>query len=120
MVTKTKRKPLPAGEYNTTITSIRNTGKPNEYAITFQIETEQAKGMKTYIVFQRQYRIYTTIGAKNIHHACNKATKTFKGNFDGIREKVIVGSFHDNMSGWQFKSVAEFNKLLNESENLTP
>jgi hypothetical protein len=60
-----------------------------------------------FIVYNKPLNIYTTIVARNIHHACNKATKDLHGNFTGLLIQHSAGSFLH----YRFVSVAEFNRL---------
>lgn len=60
-----------------------------------------------YIVYHEPKKIYTTIGAKNIHHAFNKATKNFKGDYTG----VIKQNHNGHTMCCRFVTVAEFNRL---------
>lgn len=68
-----------------------------------------------FIVYHEPYRIYTTIAARNIHHAANKATKLFKGNFTGI----LLQNHPGHTMCCDFMSVAKFNAIINSYEKLT-
>lgn len=64
-----------------------------------------ADGMHPFYVYHLPSRTFTTIGASNIHHACNKATKEFQGEWSGITRSQP--GFN-----WKFKDVKNFNQIL--------
>lgn len=110
---RTPRK-LRNGIYTGTIASVKAGQNPNQLILTLSIDKKPpdiAPGMIKYNVYHTQLGKYTSIGAKNIHHACNKATKLFKGNFTGITSN---DGFHYNKR-YEFLSVAEFNRAIKET-----
>lgn len=73
---------------------------------------------KKYIVYHRKLKVFTTIGARNIHHAFNKATKEFKGNYTGLMESDKESSIDIEQlikKGWEFCNVALFNEVINSN-----
>jgi hypothetical protein len=72
-----------------------------------KLNSEPETGKKKFCVYLKKFVCYTSIGADNIHHASNKATKLFGPHWDNISEQVP--SFE---SIWTFCDVAEFNKRI--------
>jgi len=59
-----------------------------------------------FYVFHKPTRTYTALGAKNIHHATNKASKLYGGEWTGImRTKPAATS-------WTYVPVRKFGELL--------
>ena|SRR5258706_9414894 len=50
----------------------------------FNRETDPEEGHQRYFVYLIRFSVYTIIGAENIHHASNKATKLWGPNWDRI------------------------------------
>jgi hypothetical protein len=69
-------------------------------------ETNPEAGHMKFFVICHKLCIYTSIGADNIHHASNKATKLFGPNWSQITQDAGIGK------GYQFFGVTHFNDLL--------
>lgn len=72
----------------------------------------EAGHMKFFVACDR-LGIYTSIGADNIHHASNKATKLFGPHWSFIRDYYHS---HD-LGSMQHYPVAQFNELLRTLQN---
>lgn len=71
------------------------------------LEPPLEEGHRKYFVTYEPLCCYTTIGAENVHHAYNKATKLFKGKYT-----KLYRNFDNRSPNWEFLSVAEFGELL--------
>lgn len=71
----------------------------------------EENGQKYYVTYE-PLKAYTTIGATNIHHAFNKATKDFKGKYT-----KLIKVQPPRVLGWEFLSVKEFGELLRKVPN---
>lgn len=80
----------------------------------YQQDHDQERYTKKFYIWHMPLSIYTTIGADNIHHACNKATKMFQGEWSGICEKKLLG--------YEFKTIKDFNAIIRDYKTnpLTP
>lgn len=67
---------------------------------------EEEGGIKYYVVHQPTHT-YTAIGARNIHHAYNKATKLYGGKWTSMGKEVP--DFR-----WEYLPVADFGALIAE------
>lgn len=67
-----------------------------------------SEGMMKFCILHKDSRCYTIIGAKNIHHACNKATKLWKDGWNGVVEGI------PKKTNWKFVPVVDF-KLVNKN-----
>lgn len=76
--------------------------KTKEYPIAYY-----DTGVSKFCVFIRRFVCYTVIGADNIHHASNKATKLWGPHWDNISE--MKPPFH---SMWTYCGVIEFGKRV--------
>lgn len=66
------------------------------------------EGAIKFFVACHRLGIYTSIGADNVHHAFNKATKLFGPHWSFIRDE-----FHsEHIQGYEFQTVAKFNELI--------
>jgi len=74
----------------------------------FEAESKIEPKLQKYYVTYEPLKCYTSIGAENVYHAYNKATKEFKGKWSRI-VRHTNGQF---VAGWEFLSVADFNALL--------
>lgn len=63
----------------------------------------------TFYIYHRESKHYTSIAAKNIHHASNKATKEIYPLWNGLTDKII---YPKKLKNWTFLSVAQFNEFL--------
>lgn len=61
-----------------------------------------------YFVANQPLGIYTSIGAKNIHHASNKATKELGPKWSFIRGERLAGELRD----YQYVPRKQFSELL--------
>jgi len=97
--------PITAGDYEVRVTRIRAGSEPNSLIVTLEqvdVELEATK----FCIFHSQTKTYTVIGAKNIHHASNKAAKLWGAAWTGISRKLP-----DKLS-WKFLSVAKFGEMI--------
>lgn len=85
---------------------------PDAFELTADDKPEES-GQKYYVTYE-PLKAYTTIGAKNIHHAFNKATKEFKGKYTKL---VKVRPNDRTPAEWEFLSVKEFGELLRKVPN---
>jgi len=69
-------------------------------------EKSPTEGHESYQVLCHKLCIYTVIGADNLHHASNKATKLFGPHWGQITQDEGMGR------GYHFVPVAKFNELL--------
>jgi len=73
-------------------------------------ETIPTEGHQKYFVASSRLGIYTSIGADNLHHASNKATKLFgPSGWSFIRDEYHV---HDLM-GYHAKIYKDYKELIN-------
>lgn len=77
------------------------------------MKTNPEKGKKRFNVVLKKLVSYTSIGADNIHHACNKATKLWGPNWDFISENEPVTPI------WKFVDVKEFGKRIKTVSKLS-
>lgn len=76
-------------------------------------ESQNEIGLQKYFVTYEPLQVYTTIGAKNVHHAFNKASKEFKGKYTHIwNHATWQRKDRTGFNAWEFLSVAEFSELL--------
>ena len=69
--------------------------------------SEPEEGAHRYCVYLRRFLCYTVIGAENIHHAANKATKLWGPHWSHLSyEQPGFNSIQ------HFVSVKEFGKLI--------
>ncbi len=69
--------------------------------------SEPEEGAKRFCVYLKRFVCYTVIGAENIHHASNKATKLWGPYWTNI------GSIQPGFNSmWTFVTVKEFGKLI--------
>lgn len=66
-----------------------------------------------YFVACEKLGIYTSIGAKNIHHASNKATKQLGNSWSFIRGERFAHILRD----YQFVNVKQFGELTKTLQN---
>ena len=71
-------------------------------------ETNPEEGHTRFFIANRKLGIYTSIGADNIHHASNKATKLFGQHWDFMRHEHNCSE----LRGYEHMCVAKFNELL--------
>lgn len=64
-------------------------------------------GIKYYVLHSKT-KSYTAIGAKNVSHAFNKATKLFAGLWSSLQAK------EPDQNSWTYISVVEFGELIKE------
>lgn len=104
---------IPSGDYSVTLAKVdvnRATGVIQlEFAMhdDAAVELYAGSGIEKYWVFDTKTKSYTAMGARNIHHAANKATKLWQGRWDGITRKKLR-----DINGWQYKSVKEFGVIM--------
>lgn len=72
-------------------------------------ETIPEAGAQSFLVLNEQSKKYTLIGADNIHHAENKATKLFGIGWNTIKFGYQIA---DVMKCYSFLPVKQFNQLL--------
>lgn len=107
MVMKLDRPNTP--EHNTHIKTIFNTIPVDD-----NIDINYCgEGHNCYFVACEKLGIYTSIGADNIHHASNKATKLFGAHWGFLRPH---NNCHELM-GYQHFPVAEFGGLIKTLQN---
>lgn len=91
--------------------------RPGKFTLTNVKEVKEKKpsipeaGQFKFFVLCERVTLYTTIGADNVHHASNKATKLFGPNWS----MVTVEPYH--CRGYEFISVAAFNKIVRTLPN---
>lgn len=85
-------------------------------------DTQQSKtnslpedGHEKFFVCCSRLMIYTAIGAENIHHASNKATKLFGPKWTSL--KRANNDHHFSMRLWEYLGVVAFKELLNTLPN---
>lgn len=70
--------------------------------------TDPSAGHLCFFVANKKLGIYTSIGAENIHHVGNKATKLFGDKWDFVRHERNC----EELRGYQHCTVAIFIALL--------
>lgn len=81
--------------------------EPQDWLVAQGVNTN-GKKMLPFYVYHLPSRTFTTLGAENIHHACNKATKEFQGEWSGIT-RTRPGY------NWSFKDIKHFNEIIKRS-----
>jgi len=76
-----------------------------EFASEIKPEIETAR---FFVLYHPSYT-YTALGASNIHHAANKASKLYKGKWTGLTSIQPIGA-------WRYLDVKEFGKHLKQQD----
>lgn len=66
----------------------------------------QPKILFKFYIFHAPSHTYTAIGAENIFHACNKATKLWKDKWSGVARICPTNPY------WKFRSIKNFGALI--------
>lgn len=117
------RKPLKSGEYAMQITSIKPSKIPNIYimqmtispvikTIAKDLEKIDPTELKTFFIMNSKLNIYTSIGAKNVYHASNKATQMFGSRWSSLCQYNAGVPRH-----YQHQTVADFGELIRTLPN---
>lgn len=76
-------------------------------------QTVPDEGATKYLVGCHKLGIYTAIGADNVHHAANKATKLFGPHWSLLRNTFQSGAFEN----YEFYTVANFSAAIKALKN---
>lgn len=76
--------------------------------LSLRLKDDEVGAIRFY-VYHAPSKTYTSIGARNIHHAANKVTKLFRGDWTGLTK---IKPAHEK---WTFKTVKEFGQLIKEA-----
>lgn len=74
--------------------------------------SDPSAGVYSFMIFNSKLSIYTSIGADNIHHASNKATKLFGNCWTSLKVNTHNNVFEAGRMGYTCYSVAEFSELI--------
>jgi hypothetical protein len=75
-------------------------------------KTVPEEGHESFIVACNRVACYTTIGADNMHHASNKATKLFGPGWTSVRLKTDSVLFKLAREEYQFLDVKKFGQIV--------
>jgi hypothetical protein len=98
---------IKSGDYEVRVTRIREGNEPNSLIVTLEQVEVDLEATK-FCIFHAQTKTYTVIGAKNIHHAANKAAKLWGAAWTGISRKLP-----DKLS-WKFLAVRKFGEIVKQ------
>lgn len=93
---------VPEGIHEATLVSIRSGGDPLTVVLTFELHKPDERHEKFYILHS-QFKVYTMLAAKNIHHAGNKAAKLFGDNWDVLAKRCPNSNSYKYLSMKDFK-----------------
>lgn len=128
--TKTRKKGMKPGIYNAMIDGVVDHGdgtvtvkmtligkgfKYTERLTTVPKLSDPEAGHVRYYILCSKLNIFTAIGADNIHHASNKATKLFGPHWTSLMTDTNHNSFI--LREWTSCTVKEFNELIKTLRN---
>lgn len=106
---KTNQLPLP-GVHVVTISDIKQVeNDPTKFMVTLELVDPEPEATK-FCIFHKPTKTYTVLGATNIHHASNKATKLYGHEWTGISRDVPNNAVH-----WKFLGVKKFGELIKKA-----
>lgn len=121
MKKSTKRKPLPKGMYEMYIKGrkepiiVQLQAVPIGYVVHESNikplkQSDPDAGQLRFYIRCNKLGVYTSIGADNVHHASNKATKLFGPHWTSLQHENNHNLF--SLRTMEFVPVVEFKKLL--------
>jgi hypothetical protein len=98
-------------QYELDLSKKKPTIKIKELPTRLEKPTDPEAGHEKFVVTCDKLTIYTTIGADNLHHASNKATKLFGPHWSQITQSHYIAK------EYLFLTVAKFTELIKTLPN---